>query len=167
MDMMKLGRFLQSLRKEHGLTQEQLGEKLHVSGKTVSRWETGTYMPPVEMLLALSDMYGITINELLNGERIAPQDIPAKAEEALTAALKDVPFHLAERQQFWRRKWNREHRWLVALYAALMGLLFLLALGWENAGMIPLIIAAIATICFTALMNNAREGYVEHHLYDE
>ena len=47
MDMSKMGAFLQTLRREQGLTQEQLGEKLHISGKTISRWETGTYMPPV------------------------------------------------------------------------------------------------------------------------
>ena len=45
MDMTKMGTFLQTLRKEQGLTQEQLGEKLHISSKTISRWETGTYMP--------------------------------------------------------------------------------------------------------------------------
>ena len=53
MDMTKMGAFLQQLRREHCLTQEQLGEKLSVSGKTISRWETGAYMPPVEMLMAV------------------------------------------------------------------------------------------------------------------
>lgn len=167
MDMTKLGSFLQTLRKEQGLTQEQLGERLHVSGKTISRWETGAYMPPVEMLLALSEMYEVSMNELVNGEHIAPADVPAKAEEALTAALKDAPFHLKERQRFWRDKWNKEHRWLVVLYAAIMAVLFLAALLWNDSRMMPLVVAAILTICFTALMNNAREGYVEHHLYDE
>ncbi len=167
MDMTKLGQFLQALRKERGLTQEQLGERLHVSGKTVSRWETGTYMPPVEMLLALSELYGVSINELVNGERIAPEDVPARAEAALTAALKDAPFHLKERQQFWRRKWDREHRWLIVLYVLAMTVLFGVTLLWEAAGMAPLVIAAIVTLCFTAAMNNARESYVERHLYDE
>jgi transcriptional regulator with XRE-family HTH domain len=48
MDTKKVGSFLKSLRKEKELTQEQLGEKLGVTNKTVSRWETGNYMPPVE-----------------------------------------------------------------------------------------------------------------------
>lgn len=58
MDMIKTGRFLAELRKEHSLTQEQLGAELGVTNKTVSRWETGTYMPPVEMLQLLSVKYG-------------------------------------------------------------------------------------------------------------
>ena len=48
MDMVKIGKFLAELRKGHNLTQEELGEKLGVTNKTISRWETGTYMPPVE-----------------------------------------------------------------------------------------------------------------------
>ena len=46
MDMISIGKFIAALRKEKGLTQEQLGEKLGVTNKTVSRWETGTYLPP-------------------------------------------------------------------------------------------------------------------------
>ena len=53
MDTIKIGRFLKELRKENKLTQEQLGEKLGVTNKTVSRWETGTYLPPVECLSML------------------------------------------------------------------------------------------------------------------
>ena len=50
MDMAKMGTFLADLRKEQKLTQAELGEKLGVTNKTISRWETGSYMPPVEML---------------------------------------------------------------------------------------------------------------------
>ena len=55
MDMVKIGRFLSELRKNHNFTQAELGEKLGVTNKTISRWETGTYMPPVEMLEELSN----------------------------------------------------------------------------------------------------------------
>lgn len=64
MDMVKMGSFLAELRKERNLTQAELGEKLGVTNKTISRWETGNYMPSVEMLEELSTMYGMTINEL-------------------------------------------------------------------------------------------------------
>ena len=50
MDMVKMGSFLAELRKENKLTQAELGEKLGVTNKTVSRWETGSYMPPAEVL---------------------------------------------------------------------------------------------------------------------
>ena len=63
MDMTRIGAFLAELRKENDLTQEELGESLGVSNKTVSRWETGTYLPPVEMLQRLSERYSVSINE--------------------------------------------------------------------------------------------------------
>ena len=70
MDTKKMGTFLAKLRREHNLTQEQLGEKLGVTNKTVSRWENGNYLPPAEMLQALSELYNVTINEILSGERL-------------------------------------------------------------------------------------------------
>ncbi len=57
MDLIKIGSFIADLRKEQGLTQEQLGEKIGVTNKTVSRWETGTYLPPAEALVAMSDLF--------------------------------------------------------------------------------------------------------------
>ena len=68
MDQIRIGAFLKALRKEKGLTQEQLAEKLAVSGRTVSRWETGSNMPDIGMLVVLTDFYGVSIPELINGE---------------------------------------------------------------------------------------------------
>lgn len=68
MDLIKIGNFIAELRKKQKLTQEQLGEKLGVTNKTVSRWETGTYLPPAEALLAMSELFGVSINELLSGK---------------------------------------------------------------------------------------------------
>ena len=73
MDMVKMGSFLAELRKEHHLTQAELGEKLGVTNKTISRWETGNYMPPVEMLEELSKMYDMTINELLSDRKLTTE----------------------------------------------------------------------------------------------
>ncbi len=165
MDMEKMGAFLKALRKEQGLTQEQLGERLHVSGKTISRWETGVYMPPVEMLLALSELYGVSMNELVCGERLTAESLPARAEENLTAVMKENDlFRLEERRAYWRRKWLREHwGWLA--------LLLVLALGIQLTGAlmerteINLLGALVAIACVMGV-NNARDGYVEHHLYD-
>ena len=75
MDMVKMGSFLAELRKERNLTQAELGEKLGVTNKTISRWETGNYMPSVEMLEELSTMYGMTINELLSGKKLSTEEI--------------------------------------------------------------------------------------------
>ena len=63
------GEFLKSLRKEKGLTQEQLAEKFYVSSRTVSRWETGSNMPDLDMLIELADFYKIDIREIIDGKR--------------------------------------------------------------------------------------------------
>ncbi len=74
MDSQKIGAFLRVLRKEKNLTQEQLAEILNVSGRTVSRWETGTNMPDLSIMIELADYYDIDVKELLNGERKSEMD---------------------------------------------------------------------------------------------
>lgn len=69
MDTKKIGAFLKQCRKEKNLTQEQLAEKFGVSARTVSRWETGSNMPDLSILVELADYYDIEIKELLDGER--------------------------------------------------------------------------------------------------
>lgn len=90
MDMQKIGSFLKELRKERNMTQEQLGEKIGVTNKTISRWETGNYMPPVESLILLSDIYGISINELLAGEYVENDKIKEVADENITKVLEEL-----------------------------------------------------------------------------
>lgn len=87
MDMVKMGSFLAELRKEQKLTQAELGEKLGVTNKTVSRWETGTYMPPVEILEELSRLYGLTINEILSGRKLTTEEYKEMAESNITAII--------------------------------------------------------------------------------
>ncbi len=69
MDIVKIGKFLQELRKEKGITQEQLAERMGVARRTVSRWETGSNMPDVDILVELSDLYSVELREILTGER--------------------------------------------------------------------------------------------------
>lgn len=68
MDLNKIGKFIMTLRKEKGLTQEQLGAKLGVSGKSVSKWERGVNAPDIAILEKLSNELNVSINELLKGE---------------------------------------------------------------------------------------------------
>ncbi len=166
MDMIKIGGFLKELRKEQGLTQEQLGEKLGTTGKTVSRWETGTYLPPVEMLQALSELYGLTINELLAAQRLTPEEAPSKAEENLAQLIKENHvFQLNEQKQYWRDKWLRDHR----------GTIILLIIAYAVSQLIGLMIdrimlnatSSLIAIGIAVFFSNARDSYVEHHLYDE
>ena len=69
MDMIKTGGFLKELRKEKVMTQEQLAERLNVSGRTVSRWETGRNLPDLDVLIEIADLYDLDIRELIDGER--------------------------------------------------------------------------------------------------
>lgn len=69
MNQQKIGEFLKHLRKDKGLTQEQLAEHFYVSSRTVSRWETGSNMPDVDMLIELADFYDVDIREIIDGER--------------------------------------------------------------------------------------------------
>ncbi|MDE6687431.1 MAG: helix-turn-helix domain-containing protein [Lachnospiraceae bacterium] len=69
MDQKKIGSFLKNLRKEKELTQEQLAEHFNVSNRTISRWETGSNMPDLSLLIELADFYDVEIREIINGER--------------------------------------------------------------------------------------------------
>lgn len=69
MDQKKIGLFLKELRREKNITQEALAEKLNVSNRTVSRWETGNNMPDISLLVELSEFYHVSIPEIVDGER--------------------------------------------------------------------------------------------------
>lgn len=88
MDAVRIGQFLKELRKENNMTQEQLGERIGVTNKTISKWETGNYMPSVDCLKSLSDIYQISINEILAGERLKQEDYKEAAEDNIKYTLK-------------------------------------------------------------------------------
>ena len=69
MDQKMIGSFLKELRKEKKITQEQLADKLGVSGRTVSRWETGNNMPDISILVEIAELFDVSIPEIINGER--------------------------------------------------------------------------------------------------
>lgn len=83
MDTKKIGKFISDNRKRKGLTQEQLGNILGVSNKTISRWENGNYMPDLSLLIPLSETLGISLNELLNGKYITEDKIMEATEKSL------------------------------------------------------------------------------------
>lgn len=83
MDTKKIGKFISENRKRKGLTQEQLGNILGVSNKTISRWENGNYMPDLSLLIPLSETLDISLNELLNGKYITEDKIMETTEKSL------------------------------------------------------------------------------------
>lgn len=69
MDQQKIGQFLRECRKEKGITQEQLAEMLGVTNRSVSRWENGSNLPDLDILIDMADYYDVELRELLDGER--------------------------------------------------------------------------------------------------
>lgn len=93
----KTGAFISSLRKEKELTQAQLAEKLNVTDKAVSRWETGKGLPDSSLLVPLSDIFGITVNELLLGEKISEETFVQKSEDNLLDAVQETEKVISQR----------------------------------------------------------------------
>ena len=75
MNQEKIGKFISELRKEKKLTQDQLGEKLNINGKSISKWETGINMPDISNLFMLAKIFEVSVNELLSGERNVNKEI--------------------------------------------------------------------------------------------
>ena len=103
MNMIKIGRFLQELRKEKALTQEQLAEQLGVARRTVSRWETGNNMPDLDILVELSDLYSVDLREILSGER---------KSETMDQELKETVLQVADYSSEEKNKMLRRMHWL-------------------------------------------------------
>lgn len=97
MDQVKIGTFIAQCRKEKKLTQAQLAEMLNITDRAVSKWETGKSMPDSSIMLELSEILGITVNELLSGERICTECYEKKADENLIALKKQEENNKANR----------------------------------------------------------------------
>lgn len=162
MDLLQIGSFLKQLRSERGLTQERLGEQIGVSNKTISRWETGTYLPPVEMLQSLSVFYGVSINELLSGKRLSQQEYKQAAECNLKDAVAHSSFSIKEQQAYFRKKWLREHWGFLLLLGLILAAYVLYAISEQDAilvGCIPVVACILHGV-----RNNAMMAYIEQHI---
>ncbi len=95
MNPKEIGAFLKQLRNEKGITQERLAEILGVSGRTVSRWETGANLPDLSILVEISEYYDVEIKEILNGERKS-ENMDNKLKETL---LKVADYNELEKQR--------------------------------------------------------------------
>lgn len=89
MDLTKIGKYIAAKRKQLGLTQKQLADKLGMSDKSVSKWERGICLPDVSLYMELCDLLGISINEFLAGEDIREDSIIKKSENNLIQVTKD------------------------------------------------------------------------------
>lgn len=89
MDQEKIGKFISQLRKNKKMTQAELAEKMGVTDRSISKWETGRGLPDASIMIPLCELLGINVNELLSGEKIDMKDYNKKAEENLIE-LKEI-----------------------------------------------------------------------------
>ena len=164
MNLVAIGTFLSELRKEQGLTQEQLGEKVGVTNKTISRWETGTYLPPADALLIMSDLFSVSINEILSGKRLSAEEYKEAAEENLAQTIKASSFTLKDKIAFYNKKWLKEHLTVLCLLGiAILALLIagiVLCKPWLSYASVLLLILA------HGWRNNTMMAYIERNAYD-
>ena len=81
MDQEKIGKFIAKLRKEKNMTQNELAESLGITDRAISKWKNGRGMPDLSLLTPLCEILGVSINELLSGERLDKKDYQEKLEE--------------------------------------------------------------------------------------
>ena len=89
MDQVKTGQFIKAIRKEKNLTQREVAEKLSISEKTVSKWETGNGLPEISLMLPLCELLEISVNELLSGERLDEKQYFKKAEQNIMSLIEE------------------------------------------------------------------------------
>ena len=164
MDMIRIGKFIAELRKEQGLTQEQLGENIGVTNKTISRWETGTYLPPADALMAMSELFSVSINEILSGRRLSDQEYKNAAEENLVQSIRTSSFELKDRIEFFKKKWLKEHIAVMVFIGICIAAVFVA--GIVTGKSILVSITPLLVLIAHAWRNNTMMAYVEHKAYD-
>ena len=112
MDQVKAGAFLKKLRRERGITQEQLAAELGVSGRTISRWETGSNMPDISLLVEIAEYFDVSIPEIIKGERKS-EDMKEETKE-VAETMSD--YARAEKEQLVKSIRNMSIMGLAALF---------------------------------------------------
>ena len=164
MDQIKIGKFITSCRKQQGMTQANLAEKLNVSDRAVSKWETGKSMPDSGIMLELCDLLKINVNELLSGERIMAESYDKYAEENLLAMKREIEEK--------NRQMLRAEYW-IAFPSVIAGLAMVLVASYVEMPdklriiLIGFALAMIFAVSFIAVGIEQKAGYYEcqhcHH----
>lgn len=165
MDTIKIGKFLAQLRHEKNITQEQAAEQLGTSNKTISRWENGNYMPPVEMLMELSEFYSVSINEILSGKRLECSEVESAAEQNLKEVLMVSSFSIKERKEYFTKKWKHDHVFDMTL--GMIAIVLSLVLGLLREELMIIIITVVCGFVFSIVEYNRMMIYVERNVFDE
>ena len=151
MDVQKIGAFLAELRKERNLTQDELGMQIGVTNKTISRWENGNYLQQVEMLQILSNKFDVSINEILNGERISNNDYKDISEQNLKSALINSDLVI--------KKHRKIINWVIAILVAILYIIIsIVTLKWQYTWIIWVV------YCVYRIVESIITHYLNTHL---
>ena len=123
MNQEKIGKFIAKLRKERCLTQEELAEQLNVTNKSVSNWENGKNMPDVSLFKELCSILGISVNELINGEKINIKDINKYNETTL---------NIMSNNELNKKKFNKRIKVLIGIIILMLILVIILLISHNN-----------------------------------
>ena len=157
MEPTRIGRFIAERRKALGLTQRQLAEQLSVSDKAVSKWETGRGLPDVLLMPPLCAALGITVNDLLSGERVGEGDYRKKAEENMMELMREN----AENRQRLLQSIACGGVTVVAVCALVALAAFLPLPALARVALLLLAMAAAMTGIWAAATLDARAGWFE------
>lgn len=129
MDQIKIGKFIAECRKNQNLTQSKLAEKLNITDRAVSKWETGKTMPDSSIMLELCDILKISVNELLSGEKIDMENNEQKNEQLLLEMAKEIE---KKNKTIWNSMWAIMTVSVIALLAGIFATAFFVPEGpWQ------------------------------------
>ena len=148
MDQIKIGRFIANCRKQKNLTQMQLSEKLGITDKAISKWERGIAMPDSSIMLELCDILGISVNELLRGEKSGMENNDQKSEQLLLDMAKELE---NKNKIIWSSMWAIMIVSITALFAGIFIAAFLIPEGvWQLVTILGVCVVFLIP-CFYAL----------------
>ena len=148
MDQLKIGKFVAECRKKKNLTQLQLADKLGITDKAISKWERGIAMPDSSIMLELCDILGISVNELLSGEKINMENNNQKNEQLLLEMAKELE---KKNKTIWSSMWAILIVSMTALFAGVFIAAFLIPEGvWQVVTILGICVIFLIP-CFYAL----------------
>ena len=148
MDQVKIGKFITQCRKSRNLTQMQLAEKLGITDRAVSKWETGKAMPDTSIMLELCDVLKIHVNDLLCGEVVTMENTNQKNEQLLLDMAKEIE---KKNKTIWTSMWAIMIVSITALLAGILISAFLIPEGpWQLVAILGICVVFLIP-CFYAL----------------
>lgn len=166
MDSIKIGKFIADCRKKKSLTQEELAEQLYITDRAVSKWERGLSLPDADKMLDLCSILNISVNELLNGEKINMEDYGKRTNELLV--------EMTKREEIKNKKLMTS-MWTILITSSTfyLGIIFLAVNTLEEGIVLGTIICASTIVlliaAFIALKFEIDAGYYEckncHHKF--